>query len=127
MKSIPSQFFATAAIFALIGMLWGIQMSASQDHSLSPAHRHLNLIGFVTMSLYAIYYALTPQAAGSRLAKIHYYLTLIMVLVMVPGIYLAIAEEQDMLAKLGSVPAVLSMALFLYMIFRFGVGVRKED
>ena len=47
MRSIPTWFFATGAVFALAGMVWGIQMSASHDHTLSPAHGHLNLIGFV--------------------------------------------------------------------------------
>ena len=66
MKSIPTWFFATAAIFALCGMVWGIQMSATHDHTLSPAHGHLNLIGFVSMSVFGTYYALTPSAAASR-------------------------------------------------------------
>ena len=52
MKSIASMFFAIGAVFALVGMIWGIQMSASQDHTLSPAHGHLNLLGFAAMSLF---------------------------------------------------------------------------
>ena len=69
MKSIPTAFFATGAVFALIGMAWGIQMSATHDHTLSPAHGHLNLIGFVAMSVFGAFYALSPGAAGSGLAN----------------------------------------------------------
>ena len=43
-------FFLLAVISALGGMVWGIQMSASGDHSLSPAHGHLNLIGWVSLA-----------------------------------------------------------------------------
>ena len=115
-------FFATAAIFALCGMVWGIQMSASQDHTLSPAHGHLNLIGFVVMSVFGTYYALTPSANESRLAVIHYGLTVAAVLVLVPGIVMAITGQGETLAKIGSVIAVLTMALFVFTVIRKGVG-----
>lgn len=122
MKSTATTFFATGAFFALGGMIWGIQMSATQDHTLSPAHGHLNLIGFVAMSVFGTYYALTPRAAAARLALVHYALTVATVLVLTPGIVLAITEQGEVMAKLGSVLAVLSMALFTYVVLRNGVG-----
>ena len=127
MTRLPTLFFATAATFALAGMVWGIQMAATGDHLLGPAHGHLNLIGFVAMAIFGVYYGLTPAAAASRLATIHYALTTLTVLTIVPGIAMAITDRGEVIAQVGSILAVLSMALFLYMIFRFGVGVRKED
>ena len=88
MKAIPRLYFATAALFALIGMAWGIHMSATTDHTLAPAHGHLNLIGFVMMAVFGAYYALAPKAAASRLALIHYGLSVLTVIVLVPGIVL---------------------------------------
>jgi bacteriorhodopsin len=123
MSAKPTLFFLTAALFGLIGMLWGIQMSASQDHSLSPAHGHLNLLGFVMMSVFGTYYALVPAAAASRLAWVHFGASVVSVAVLVPGIVLAITEQGDTLAKLGSVLAVLTMALFVVVILRY----RKAD
>lgn len=125
MKSIATKFFATGAVFALGGMVWGIQMSATHDHTLSPAHGHLNLIGFVAMSVFGAYYALTPRAAAARLALVHYLLTVMTVLILTPGIALAIIGETEVLAKLGSVLAVLSMALFTYVALRNGVGAAE--
>ena len=122
MRSIPTWFFMTAAIFALCGMIWGIQMSATHDHTLSPAHGHLNLIGFVTMSIFGTYYALTPDAAATWLARAHYGLVTVTVVILTPGIALAIAEEEEALAQAGSILAVLSMALFALTVFRYGVG-----
>ncbi len=122
MKSIPTWFFATGVLFALAGMIWGIQMSASHDHTLSPAHGHLNLIGFVAMSVFGTYYALTPSAAQSRLAPIHYAITTATVIILVPGIALAITNQGETLAQLGSVLALGSMAWFGYVVLRFGVG-----
>jgi hypothetical protein len=122
MKSLPAWFFATAALFALCGMVWGIQMSASHDHTLSPAHGHLNLIGFVAMAVFGTYYALTPRAAETRLAVLHFGLVTATVLILTPGIVLAITGRGETLAQIGSVLAVLSMALFAFTVFRHGVG-----
>ncbi|MDQ7078541.1 MAG: hypothetical protein Q9M45_12060 [Robiginitomaculum sp.] len=122
MKSVPTMFLATAAFLVLLGMIWGIQMSASGDHSLSPAHGHLNLVGFVTMSIMGIYYALTPAAAASKWVRAHYFLAVGSVVILVPGIVMALTEKGEVLAKVGSVLAVLSMLTFLAMILKFGFG-----
>ncbi|MCF6219476.1 MAG: hypothetical protein L3J65_00025 [Robiginitomaculum sp.] len=122
MKTVPTLFFATGACFALLGMIWGIQMSATGDHSLSPAHGHLNLVGFVTMSIMGIYYALTPAAATSKWAMPHYLLTVVSVVILVPGIVMALSENGEVLAKAGSALAVLSMLTFLAIILKLGFG-----
>jgi hypothetical protein len=122
MKNIATKFFATGAIFALLGMIWGFQMSASHDHTLSPAHGHLNLIGFVAMAVFGSYYALSSAAAASRLAALHYLLTIASVVIIVPGIAMAISGSGEFLAKVGSVLAVASMALFAFLVLRHGVG-----
>lgn len=118
MQPIPRLYFATAAVFALIGMIWGIVMSATADHSLAPAHGHLNLVGFVMIAVFGTYYALVPKATEGRLALIHYGLTVLTVIVMAPGIVFAINEDGEVLAKIGSVLAVLTMLIFLYVVVR---------
>lgn len=118
MKAIPRLYFATAALFALIGMAWGIHMSATTDHTFAPAHGHLNLIGFVMMAVFGAYYALAPKAAASRLALIHYGLSVLTVIVLVPGIVFAINAEGEIMAKAGSVLAVLTMLVFLATVLR---------
>jgi hypothetical protein len=107
-------------------MAWGIQMSATHDHTLSPAHGHLNLIGFVAMSVFGTYYALSPAAAASRLAKVHYAITVATVLVLIPGIVLAISGQGEVLAQIGSILAVLTMGLFGFIVLRNGVGAAVE-
>ncbi|WP_204112823.1 hypothetical protein [Shimia biformata] len=118
MRGVSFWFMALAALSATIGMAWGIQMSASGDHSLAPAHAHLNLIGWVTMALFAVYYHLVPAVAETILAKIHLAVTVLAVVVMVPGIVQALRETGETLAKLGSVLAILSMLIFLYTVVR---------
>ena len=122
--SLSARFFATGALLAIAGMAWGIQMSATHDHTLSPAHGHLNLVGFVAMSVYGAFYGLFPAAAERRLARVHFWLALAAVLVLAPGIALAIAREQAALAQIGSLLTIASMALFAWIAW--GAAARPE-
>ena len=72
MRGISYWFYLVAALSVTFGMIWGIAMAISQDHTLSPAHAHLNLVGWVTMGLFGIYYHLVPESGAKRLAKIHF-------------------------------------------------------
>lgn len=118
MRGIPFLFFATASVYVLAGMAFGIYMAASQDHSLSPAHAHLNLIGWVTMGMFGIFYHNVPQAAGGTLAKAHFALATAGLWLIVPGIVLALKGVTEGLAFAGSLVTILSMALFVFIVFR---------
>ena len=60
--------FQAAVLAALAGMVWGIVMAASGDHSAMPAHAHLNLLGWVSLFLFGIFYHLHPGLDRSRTA-----------------------------------------------------------
>ncbi|SHI45360.1 hypothetical protein SAMN05444000_101163 [Shimia gijangensis] len=115
MRGISKAFFGLALVCAIVGMAWGIQMSASGDHLLSPAHAHLNLIGYVGFAIFGIYYHLVPSAAEKMIAKIHLAIAVVGVVLMVPGIVMAIRETSETLAKLGSIAAIASMLLFAWI------------
>jgi hypothetical protein len=53
--------FILATLAGTIGMLLGLYMGIAGDHSLSPSHAHLNLLGWVTMMLYGLYHRGAPQ------------------------------------------------------------------
>lgn len=118
MRGIAFWFFGSAVVYVTAGMLFGIWMSASHDHTLAPAHGHLNLVGWVTMGLFGVYYHLVPAAAANPLAKIHFALATLAVWLMFPGIILAIQERTELLAILGSFAALLSMLTFLFTVVR---------
>ena len=118
MRGVALWFFTSAVIYVTCGMLFGIWMSASQDHGLASAHAHLNLVGWVTMALFGIYYHLVPAAAESRLATLHFAVATLGVWLMVPGIVLAIQGRTEILAILGSFATLASMLLFLVTVLR---------
>jgi hypothetical protein len=127
MRGIAFYFFSAAALCVTGGMLWGIEMSISGDHSLMGAHAHLNLVGWVTMGLFGIYYAVTPTAAGSRLATIHFGVALAGVVLMVAGIVMALREAGDAVVAIGSILTALSMLIFLFTVFINGIGMDRES
>lgn len=117
MHGVSRWFFITAVLSILTGMSWGILMSATQDHSLSPAHGHLNLIGWVTMAIFAFYYHVVPQAARGWVPKLHFALALAGLVTIVPGIAIVLSGNGDVLAKLGSVLTLASMVVFAFVVF----------
>src|SRR3954454_14700808 len=62
--------FRTAVLFALLGMGMGIAMAMARDHAAMPAHAHLNLLGWVSLFLFGLYYRLNPALDVSRLALV---------------------------------------------------------
>lgn len=118
MNPIARAFMMLAIISAILGMAWGIQMSASGDHGLSPAHAHLNLLGWVSCAIFAFYYHAVPDAAASRLAQAHLGVAALGLVTIVPGIVMALTEQGETLAKLGSVLSLLSMLIFAVVVMR---------
>ena len=95
-------------------MAWGTHMGMSGDHSLSPAHAHLNLLGWVTLSVMGGFYALPGVRFNSRLAWANYGLSTIGAVMM--GVLLPQVLMQKMSGKVmiaAEAPAILGMLLFL--------------
>lgn len=63
-----------AVLYLIVGVGLGIFMAASHDHSMFPVHAHLNLLGWVSMALFGLFLRACPDAASSRLAKVHFWL-----------------------------------------------------
>ncbi|GAA4220816.1 cbb3-type cytochrome oxidase subunit 1 [Sagittula marina] len=117
MRGISLAFMLLAVVSALLGMGWGIQMSATDDHSLSIAHAHLNLLGWVGFAIFAGFYQVVPLARG-KLAWVHFAIALAGVVVIIPGIVMALTDNGTAVAKIGSVLTFLSMAVFLLVVIR---------
>lgn len=103
MPKISVTFFTTAVLTALAGMVWGSIMGASGDHTMMPAHAHLNLLGWVSLSIMGGFYALSGARFSPLMAWINYGLSTFGVLAMsamlpqvmtgkLPGHLMAIAE-----------------------------------
>jgi hypothetical protein len=74
MKNIGNLFMRLAVVWFAAGVALGIGMGASHNHGMMPVHAHINLLGWVSMTLFAAFYKTWPQAADSPLAKWHFWL-----------------------------------------------------
>jgi cbb3-type cytochrome oxidase subunit 1 len=122
MRGISYWFYLVAALSVTFGMVWGIVMAISHDHTLSPAHAHLNLVGWVTMGLFGIYYHLVPESGARRLAKIHFAVATLGLVLLAPGIAIAILYDIEGFAAIGSLVTLASMLIFLFTVVRDGRG-----
>jgi hypothetical protein len=84
MPRVSLAFFTVAALCGLTGMVWGSYMGMHQDFTLSPAHAHLNLLGWVTLSIMGVFYMLAGERAQGRLAWVNFALSASGVVVMTP-------------------------------------------
>ena len=120
MKRVSDRFLQLGVLFALIGMGLGVWMGGTQNLQLAPVHAHINLLGWVSMLLYGLVYRVVPKAAEGRLPAVHFWLTLLSVLAMIPLLSLELMGNQGVGPLLGVDMAALwlSMLLFAVIIFR---------
>jgi hypothetical protein len=116
MQRLPLAFFSAGALCAIGGMIWGIVMASSNDHAMMPAHAHLNLMGWATLSLMGIFYALTGK--GGRLGWLNFALSALGVVVAIPSLAMLLAGNAaaEKGAVAGSLLALLGMLTFTFVV-----------
>ncbi|WP_438862287.1 TonB-dependent receptor [Neptunicella sp.] len=81
------KFVATALGYGLVGLLLGIFMAMSKNHSQLVTHAHIMLLGLVVSFIYAACHKLWLGASTSRLINIQYYLHQIGTLLLTLGLF----------------------------------------
>ncbi len=117
---LEARYFRAAVIYALLGLLLGIHMASSQDHTQMPTHAHLLLLGWVSLFLAGGFFRLYPTVQG-KLAAAHWWIANIGILVMVPGVGLIMAGIEGPgvpLASGGALIVLFGMAIFAWLVFR---------
>ncbi len=112
--------FKAAVVFAVVGMIWGIIMAISEDHSAMPAHAHLNLLGWVSLFLFGIYYRLRPSLEGAKIASVQVWVWIIGTIILAIGVGLVHTGHAigDPIAATGSFVVLLGMLLFGWLVFQ---------
>ena len=76
-----------AVVYWIVAICWGIYMGATEDFTDIPVHAHLNLLGWVSLGLCGIIYALAPHLAETMLAKVHFWLHNLGLPVLMAGVW----------------------------------------
>ena len=112
--------FRAAVMMVIAGMIWGIAMGITQDHSTLPAHAHLNLLGWVSLFLFGIYYHLHPAVDRSRLASLQVWVWIVSTIILTIGVALVHSGRAigDPIAAVSSLLVLADMLLFGWLIIR---------
>ena len=78
--------FRAAVLFVIAGMVWGLYMAISENHATFPAHAHLNLLGWVSLFLFGIFYHLHPAIDRSRAARTQVWIWMVGVVIQAFGV-----------------------------------------
>jgi hypothetical protein len=129
MKNVGSLFMRLAVIWFVAGVTLGIVMAASHNHSMFPVHAHINLLGWVSMSLFAAFYRAWPASAASPLAKWHFWLYVpahFVMMVTLAILYSGVAAIEPVLAAASFVVAA-GVLCFAVLAWRETAGERTEQ
>jgi hypothetical protein len=112
--------FRAAVLMVVAGMIWGIAMGITQDHSTLPAHAHLNLLGWVSLFLFGIYYHLHPAIDRSRLASVQVWVWIVGTIILTIGVALVHSGHTigDPIAAVSSLLVLADMLLFGWLVIR---------
>lgn len=125
MQGVARNFFVLALVYAICGMMLGLAMAISHDHTQMPVHAHTLVAGFLTSAMFAFFYHLFPAARTSRLASVHFWLTAVSGIILLLSLYFVLAgnpaiEPVTAISSLGFFAAMLLFAWIALPVVRKG-------
>jgi L-asparagine transporter-like permease len=115
LNTVSLRWVRLALVYFALAVLLGYAMSASHDHRLKGVHVHINMLGWMSMSLFAWLYQQFPQAARGKAAAVHFWLYNLSLPVMMAGLaalLLGHAEAEPVVA-LGATATVVAVLTFV--------------
>jgi len=116
MQNISNWFFRLAVLYLIAGISLGLFMAASHDHSMFPVHAHLNLLGWVSMSIFAVFYRLWPAAAASKLAKAHFWIYVPAHFVQMVTLFILMRGNEAIEPVLGIASVAVGIAIIVFAV-----------
>lgn len=129
----PNAFFFAASLCILVGANWGLYMSTTHDFSTAPAHAHLNLLGWVSLSIMGAFYALLGKDTPLWLVRTNFFLSCTGVVCMITGLGLLFTNTATIkqllpLIAVGELSVIAGFVSFAAAVFlSLGlVGARRR-
>lgn len=114
MQGVARNFFTLAIVYAISGMVLGLSMAMSHDHTQMPTHAHAMVLGWVMSSVFAFFYHLVPAARSSRLAIAHFWLTAVSGVVLVVGLFILLGGNPGVEPVVAAASMVFFAATLLF-------------
>jgi hypothetical protein len=117
MKGVARNFFILAIIYAICGMILGLSMAISHDHTQMPVHAHTMVAGWLMSAVFAFFYHLFPTASASRLAPIHFWLTAVSGIALLVSLFFVLGGNPGVepVTAISSIGFFLGMGLFVWI------------
>ncbi|MEO8506183.1 MAG: cytochrome-c oxidase [Betaproteobacteria bacterium] len=107
-------FLKIAVVYLAIGAGLGLYMGITVQFTLAPVHAHLLLLGWASLALAGIVYHLYPEAATTRLARIHFWLHNLALPVFMVGLGMLLSGRQAAMpiVAVGATTVLVGLILF---------------
>jgi hypothetical protein len=117
MTGAARNFLILAIIYAVCGMLLGLVMGITQDHSQMPTHAHTMVAGWLMSGFFAFFYHLFPDINRSRLAMVHFWPTAASGIVMLVSLFLLFGGNPavEPITAISSTVFFLAILLFAWV------------
>lgn len=108
-----------ATLYFAVGVILGVVMGASGDHSLFPLHAHINLLGWVSMALFGLIGIVCPSVSVGRIATTQFWMHNVGLPVMLVALAFKLkgAEAAEPVIGVASIIVSLSVLLFAWLVF----------
>jgi cbb3-type cytochrome oxidase subunit 1 len=105
-----------AALYLAVGVAMGIVMGITHQFSLAPVHAHINLLGWASLAIMGVIYHLHPEAAQTRLARIHFWLHNVALPVFMVGLALALSGHEAFIPLTIVGASVLAVGILVFVV-----------
>lgn len=116
MGNLSNWYFRIGMCWIIAGVTLGNIMGASGDHSLFPLHAHMNLLGWVTMGIFAFFYRLWPAASATQLARLQFWVYVPAHFVQMVLLFLLLRGNTGVGPVLGIVSIVVGLAILAFVV-----------
>ena len=123
--SLDKKYLVCSLSFAAAGLVLGIFMAATNNHSELVAHAHILLIGFVLSFIYGIIHKLWLAQPSRAVANFQFVLHQVSAITISVGLFLLYGQIVDgakvePILGAASSGVLLGMVLMIYMVIKFG-------
>ena len=105
-----------AAVYIVLGIGLGIYMGVNENFALHAVHAHINLLGWVSMALFGLFYQQFPQIASTGLARAQFWLHNLGLPVQMLMLSLLILGNTAVVPILGIADIVVGIAFLLFLV-----------
>jgi cbb3-type cytochrome oxidase subunit 1 len=114
------RFLKTAVVYFVLAIAVGVYMGATHQLAQVPVHAHLNLLGWVSMALFALIYHAHPAAGTTKLARWHFWIHQLGLPALMVAVWMVHAGNTaaDPVAGVLSIFVAIGIVLFAVNVWR---------